>query len=119
MFAGKRRFRQSDQAVDVFHQVIGQAILVAPALFGLVHIIFEKDLNTRAQHGFGFQQMHQPGDREARTVKKLLIRPEMHAGTGVAFAALPDDSQFTDFVTIFKGNLINLSVTADSHFGAF
>ena len=119
MFTGKRCFRQGHQTVDVLHQVIGQTILIAPALFGVVHIIFEKDLNTRAQHGFGFQQVCQPGDREARTVKKLLIRPEMYTGAGIAFAALPDDSQFTDFVTIFKGNLINLSVTADSHFSAF
>ena len=53
----KRFFRQRRQAIHRFAQIIIQTILVAPALFAIIDLIFKGDLNARTQYRFSFQYM--------------------------------------------------------------
>lgn len=114
--ADERRFRQGNQAVNRFHQVVGQAILVAPALLGVVHFVDEIDLDAGAQHRFGFQQVSQARYREARAVEELFVRPEVHAGAGIAFAAGAGHRQILHLVAVFEGDAVDVAVAAHVDF---
>ena len=113
--ADERRFRQGNQAVNRFHQVVGQAIL-APALLGVVHFVDEIDLDAGAQHRFGFQQVSQARDTEARAVEELFVRPEVHAGAGIAFAAGAGHRQILHLVAVFEGDAVDVAVAAHVDF---
>ncbi len=51
--ADKRLLRQSNQAVDRFHQIISQAIFITPALLGVIELVLEDNLHARAQYRLG------------------------------------------------------------------
>ena len=114
--ADKRFFRQRRQAIYRFAQVVVQTILVAPALLGVIHIVFKDNLNARAEHRFRFQQMHQAGDGETRAVEEGFIRPEVNAGAGIALTAGADHFQILHLVAILEGDAVDLAVAFDGYF---
>ena len=114
----ERFFRQGRQAVNRFAQVVVQTLFVAPALFGVVYVIFKGDFHARAQHRFGFQQVRQARNGKAWAVEEAFVRPEMDAGAGVAFTARPDDLQILHFFAVFKRDVIHLAIATNVHFHA-
>jgi hypothetical protein len=56
-------------------------------------VIFKGDFHARAQHRFGFQQVRQARNGKTRAVEEAFVRPEVDAGTGIAFTAGTGDME--------------------------
>ena len=85
-------------AASLFAQVGGEAVLVAPFVVFAADLVVEADVQSGAEHGFGFQRLFEAGDSVVRRVKVAFVNPEAHAGAVAAFAdGFHSGERFDDF----------------------
>ena len=109
--ANKGQLGQQGLIPQRLGQVFGQTGLEAPdfVVIGL-GIVTKFDGQTRAQHGFGPQQMLECLNRVFWRVKKASIGPEGNLRAGVALTHLADHRQGLDRVAVGKRHVMNLRV---------
>lgn len=106
---------QARQLGDRVGQVGAQAVLEVPldALAGV--LVLEHHAQARAQHRLGLEHMLEAADRELRRIEILRIRPEMHAGTGIALADRADDFQVAVLEAVGEGHPVLVGVALDAY----
>ena len=107
--------RQAGELLDRIDEVILEAVFVAPLQLDAGVLVEELDGEARAEHGLGFEQVLELGDREARRIEVARLWPEAHPGAGVATAAGAGDGQLLHFLAPLEGDVIDLAVPAHRH----
>ena len=106
-------------APGAVHQVFHQAVGVLPGFAFAGLLVFQGDVQPRAQHRLGAQQMAQPRHRDFRRVEIFLVRPEAHDGAGVALAHRVDHFQVADLLATAEFHVVQLAVALDQHLQLF
>ena len=63
--------------------------------------------------------MRKARDGKTWAIEKAFVRPEVHAGTGIALTAGTGHVQIFYFIAVFKRDAVDLAVAAHVHLNAF
>src|SRR5690606_34782387 len=107
--------RQADELADRVDQIGAQAVFVMPLDLLASVLVLETDIQPGTEHRLCLEHMLEAADGEFRRIEVFRVGPEMHAGTGIAFANAANDLQLAALEAIGKMHAVLVAIALDGH----
>ena len=99
-------------------QIGSQPVFVMPFAALAARFVEEAHRQARAEHRLGLEHVLEAADGELGRIEVLGVRPEVHAGAGIALADAADHGQFAGLEAVGEGHGVFVALALDAHLDA-